>query len=194
MSTFRLYFQLGIEHILDLQGFDHILFIIALCSLYTLRDWRKVLVLVTAFTLGHSITLALATLGVFRVNSALVEFLIPVTILITAASNIFRRQQGFSSGKIHLNYIFAAAFGLIHGLGFSGYLRSLLGRSKQLVEPLVAFNLGIEIGQILIVGIFLLIAGLLVVVAGINKREWTLGISATVAGMAIMLILQNKIW
>lgn len=194
MSTFRLYFQLGIEHILDLQGFDHILFIIALCSLYTLRDWRKVLVLVTAFTLGHSITLALATLGVFKVNSALVEFLIPLTILITAASNIFRRQQGFSSGKIHLNYIFAAAFGLIHGLGFSGYLRSLLGRSKQLVEPLVAFNLGIEIGQILIVGIFLLIAGLLVVVAGINKREWTLGISATIAGMAIMLILQNKIW
>lgn len=194
MSTFRLYFQLGIEHILDLQGFDHILFIIALCSLYTLRDWRKVLVLVTAFTLGHSITLALATLGVFKVNSSLVEFLIPLTILITAASNIFRRQQGFSSGKIHLNYIFAAAFGLIHGLGFSGYLRSLLGRSKQLVEPLVAFNLGIEIGQILIVGIFLLIAGLLVVVAGINKREWTLGISATIAGMAIMLILQNKIW
>ncbi|MBW3545502.1 MAG: HupE/UreJ family protein [Bacteroidetes bacterium] len=194
MSTFRLYFQLGIEHILDLQGFDHILFIIALCSLYTLRDWRKVLVLITAFTLGHSFTLALATLGVFKVNSALVEFLIPVTILITAASNIFRRQQGFSSGKIHLNYIFAAAFGLIHGLGFSGYLRSLLGGGRQLVEPLVAFNLGIEIGQILIVGFFLLIAGLLVVVAGINKREWTLGISATIAGMAIMLILQNKIW
>lgn len=194
MSTFRLYFQLGIEHILDLQGFDHILFIIALCSLYTLRDWRKVLVLITAFTLGHSITLALATLGVFKVNSALVEFLIPVTILVTAVSNIFRRQQGFSSGKIHLNYIFAAAFGLIHGLGFSGYLRSLLGNGRQLVEPLVAFNLGIEIGQILIVGFFLLIAGLLVVVAGINKREWTLGVSATIAGMAIMLILQNKIW
>ncbi len=194
MSTFRLYFQLGIEHILDLQGFDHILFIVALCSLYTLRDWRKVLVLVTAFTLGHSITLALATMGVFRVNSALVEFLIPLTILITAASNVFRRQQGFSSGKVHLNYIFAAAFGLIHGLGFSGYLRSLLGRNKQIIEPLLAFNLGIEIGQILIVAFFLLIAGLLVVVAGINKREWTLGVSATIAGMAIMLLLQNKIW
>ena len=194
MSTFRLYFQLGIEHILDLQGFDHILFIVALCALYTLRDWRKVLILVTAFTLGHSLTLALATMGVFKVNSELVEFLIPITILITAASNIFRKQQGFSSGKLYLNYLYAAAFGLIHGLGFSGYLRSLLGRSGSIMEPLVAFNLGIEVGQILIVTVFLLIAGLLVVAAGVNKREWTLGVSATIAGMAIMLILQNKVW
>ena len=194
MSTFRLYFQLGIEHILDLQGFDHILFIIALCALYTLRDWRKVLILVTAFTIGHSVTLALATMGVFRVNSAWVEFLIPITILITAASNIFRKQQGFSSGKLYLNYLYAAAFGLIHGLGFSGYLRSLLGRSESITEPLLAFNLGIEAGQILIVTVFLLIAGLLVVAAGVNKREWTLGVAATIAGMAIMLILQNKVW
>ena len=194
MSTFGLYFQLGLEHIMDLQGFDHMLFVIALCSLYTLRDWRKVLLLVTAFTLGHSLTLALSTLGVFKVNASLVEFLIPVTILITAASNIFRKQQGFTSGKIYLNYIYAAVFGLVHGLGFSGYLRSLLGKSGQIAEPLLAFNLGIEVGQIIIVMLFLLIAGLLVVVAGVNKREWTLGVSATIAGMAIMLILENKIW
>lgn len=194
MSTFRLYFQLGIEHILDLQGFDHILFIIALCSLYTLRDWRKVLLLITAFTIGHSITLILATVGLFKVNTAWVEFLIPLTILLTAATNIFKRQEGFSSGKIYISYVYAAVFGLVHGLGFSGYLRSLLGRSRSIVEPLVAFNLGIEVGQILIVSLFLLIAGLLVVVAGVNKREWTLGISATIAGMAIMLLLQNKIW
>lgn len=194
MSTFSLYFQLGIEHILDLQGFDHMLFVIALCSLYTLRDWRKVLLLVTAFTLGHSITLAMATLGVFKVNAAWVEFLIPLTILVTAASNIFRKQQGFTTGKIYLNYIYAAVFGLVHGLGFSGYLRSLLGRSGEVAEPLLAFNLGIEIGQVIIVLAFLLIAGLLVVVAGVNKREWTLGVSATIAGMAIMLILENKVW
>ncbi|EMR02611.1 HupE/UreJ family protein [Cesiribacter andamanensis] len=193
MSTFRLYFQLGIEHILDLQGFDHILFIIALCALYTLRDWRKVLLLVTAFTLGHSITLALATLNIVRVNSDLIEFLIPVTILITAGTTVFRRQQGFSTGRGYTNYIYATVFGLIHGLGFSNYLRSLLG-SGNLLKPLLAFNLGIEVGQILIVGGFLLIAGLLVVVAGVNRREWSLGVSATIAGMAIMLILQNKIW
>jgi hypothetical protein len=193
MGTFRLYFQLGIEHILDLQGFDHILFVIALCALYTLRDWRKVLLLITAFTLGHSITLALATLQVIRVNTELVEFLIPVTILITACTNIFRRQQGFNTGKIYINYIYAAVFGLIHGLGFSAYLRSLLGRGR-LLEPLLAFNLGIEVGQVLVVAVFLLIAGLLVVAVGINKREWSLGVSATIAGMAIMLILQNKIW
>lgn len=194
MSTFRLYFQLGIEHILDFQGFDHILFVIALCALYTLRDWRKVIILVTAFTLGHSLTLALATLQLIRVNTDWVEFLIPVTILITALTNIFRRQPGFSTGKVYINYIYAAVFGLIHGLGFSSYLRSLLGRGGNLLEPLLAFNLGIEVGQILIVLVFLLIAGLLVVVAGVNRREWTLGVSATIAGMAIMLILQNKIW
>ena len=194
MSQFRVYFELGIQHILDLNGFDHILFIIVLCALYTLRDWRKVLILVTAFTIGHSVTLALSVLNVLTVDAGIIEFLIPVTILITALSNIFRKNDSFNPSKIHLNYIYAVLFGLIHGLGFSNYLKSIMGRGSQIVGQLLAFNLGIEVGQIIIVVFFILIAGLVVGLFGVSKREWTLGISAAVAGMALMLILENKFW
>src|SRR5688500_13402623 len=129
MSEFKLYFILGKDHILDYaNGYDHILFVVALCTLYQLRDWKQVLILVTAFTLGHSITLALATLEIITVKAELIEFLIPLTIFITAASNIFKREDSFSGRAMYINYFYAAFFGLIHGLGFSNYLRSILGR------------------------------------------------------------------
>lgn len=195
MSQFRMYFELGVQHILDLDGFDHILFIIALCALYTMRDWRKIIILVTAFTIGHSITLALSVLNVIRVNAAFIEFLIPLTILLTALSNIFRKQNtGVGNSKVQLNYLFAVFFGLIHGLGFSNYLKSIMGRGSDVIVQLFAFNLGIELGQIAIVLVFILIAGLTVGVFGVNKREWSLSISAAIAGMALILVLENKIW
>lgn len=194
MSQFRVYFELGIQHILDLNGFDHILFIVVLCALYTLRDWRKVLILVTAFTIGHSVTLALSVLNVLTIDAGIIEFLIPVTILITALSNIFRKTDSFNPSKIHLNYIYAVVFGLIHGLGFSNYLKSIMGRGTQIIGQLLAFNLGIEAGQLIIVALFILVAGLVVGLSGVARREWTLGISAAVAGMALMLILENKFW
>ena len=131
MGQFQMYFQLGIQHILDIKGFDHILFVVALCAIYVTRDWKKILILVTAFTIGHSITLALATLKLVRVNSDWIEFLIPVTIAVTAVSNIFSPKP--SSGRgIQINYVFALFFGLIHGLGFSNYLRSLLGKEASM--------------------------------------------------------------
>ncbi|MGB3586189.1 MAG: HupE/UreJ family protein, partial [Tunicatimonas sp.] len=155
MSTFSLYFNLGLTHILDILGYDHILFVVALCALYMLRDWRKVLILITAFTIGHSITLALATLNIIQVNVALIEFLIPVTIFITAVSNILRSQKNVSPSRVQLNYAYALFFGLIHGMGFSNYLRSLLGKEEDITVPLLAFNLGLELGQIVIVAIVL---------------------------------------
>ncbi len=194
MSQFSVYLELGIRHILDLKGFDHILFIIALCGLYTFRDWRKVLILVTAFTIGHSVTLALSVLNVLRIDAGLIEFLIPVTILVTALSNVFRKNSAFSPSKVHLNYFYAVFFGLIHGLGFSNYLKSIMGKGSQVVSQLLAFNLGIEVGQILLVGLYILVAGLAVGLFSVNKREWSLGISAAIAGMALMLVLENKFW
>src|SRR3954468_23770496 len=156
MSEFRLYFDLGRDHILDYKnGYDHILFVIALCALYLLRDWRRVLILVTAFTIGHSITLALSTLRIINVPVDLIEFLIPVTIFITAGSNIFKNEENLSDRALQINYFYAAFFGLIHGLGFSNYLRSILGRDKSIISQLLAFNLGLEFGQIIIVVIFL---------------------------------------
>lgn len=195
MSEFELYFVLGKDHILDYaNGYDHILFVIALCALYQLRDWRQVLVLVTAFTLGHSVTLALATLGIINVKVSLIEFLIPVTILITAGSNIFKNEDTFTGRPVQINYFYAAFFGLIHGMGFSNYLRSILGRDKSIISQLLAFNLGLEFGQIIIVAIFLVASFILVDLFGVNRRDWKLVISSAVAGIALILIKDKWIW
>ncbi|MCS4435934.1 HupE/UreJ family protein [Aquiflexum gelatinilyticum] len=193
MGQFQLYFQLGIQHILDIKGFDHILFVVALCAIYVTRDWKKILILVTSFTIGHSITLALATLKLVKVNSDWIEFLIPVTIAVTAVSNIFSPKP--SSGRgIQINYVFALFFGLIHGLGFSNYLRSLLGKEASIFQPLLAFNLGLEVGQLVIVTITVVVAGLLVGIVGVNRKDWALVISSIVLGMAIMMMIDTKFW
>jgi len=195
MSEFELYFILGKDHILDYKnGYDHILFVIALCALYHLRDWKQVLVLVTAFTIGHSVTLALSTLDIVRVKVELIEFLIPITIFITAGSNIFKKEDAFSGRAVQINYFYAVFFGLIHGLGFSNYLKSILGRDKSIISQLFAFNLGLEFGQIIIVVIFLLASFILVDLFGVNRRDWKLVISSAVAGIALILIKDKIFW
>jgi hypothetical protein len=199
MNDFFIYLGLGFDHITDPRGYDHVLFVIALCAIYTLRQWRQVLVLVTAFTIGHSITLALATLNILEYRTDVVELLIPITILITAVINFFHDEtpSRFAIGKPKQRswsrYGLAAVFGLIHGLGFSNYLRSLLGRESDIVQPLLAFNIGLELGQLVIVAIVLAVAGVAIDRLGVSKRTWTLIVSGIVAGMAISLILTNKL-
>ena len=198
MDDFLIYLRLGFDHITDPRGYDHILFVVALCTVYTLRQWRQVLVLVTAFTLGHSITLALATLHLIQYKTELIELLIPVTILITAFTNFFFqepsswRQARFNLSNRSWRYGLALAFGLIHGMGFSNYLRSLLGREATILEPLLAFNLGLEVGQLVIVGLVLLIGYLLLDIVKISRLRWTLVVSGIVAGMALSLIINNE--
>ena len=194
MSQFSIYFNLGLTHIIDVNGYDHILFVVVLCALYLLRDWKKVLILVTAFTIGHSITLALATLNLVAINSALIEFLIPVTICITALSNLFIKENRVKHSKIQTNYLFAVFFGLIHGLGFSNYLKSLLGKDEQLVTQLLAFNLGLEVGQIIIVMAFLLIAFIFIDIFGVKRRDWRLIISSAILGISLILMMETKFW
>lgn len=192
MSRFELYLKLGLEHILDLAGFDHILFVVVLCALYLHRDWKKILILVTAFTVGHSVTLALATLDVIFFSPDVIEFLIPVTIMITSISNILRPEPVRKG--VDLNYLFALFFGLIHGLGFSGFLRSILGKETSILQPLLAFNIGLEIGQIIIVAVFMMTGGFLMRVFKVTKRDWTIVISSIVLGMSVMLIIDKIFW
>ncbi len=199
MSDFTLYLRLGFEHIADLQGYDHILFIVALCAVYMLQDWRELVWLVTAFTVGHSVTLALATLDLVRIPSDVVEFLIPVTIVATALVNIVAKpnaspQLARSSRIKRTKYGLALGFGLIHGLGFSNFLRSLLGAEESLFVPLLAFNIGLELGQLAIVGGFLLTAWLLVRKAGMIHREWTLVLSGAAGGIALLMLLERWPW
>src|SRR5690606_34360672 len=138
--------------------YDHILFVIALCCTYFVADWRKVVVLVTAFTIGHSLTLALSVFNLIRVNTALIEFLIPLTIVVTAFSNVATKRRRRRGNTDWLTYSYALFFGLIHGLGFSNYLRSLLGKEESIAGPLFAFNIGLELGQLAIVFIVLVIS------------------------------------
>lgn len=194
MSDFELYFGLGREHIMDLMAYDHILFIIALCAIYKASQWKKVLILVTAFTVGHSLTLALAALDVISVNSSLIEFLIPVTILVTAIGNIRNSGSDVGKQKMPLNYFFALFFGLIHGMGFSNYLKSLLGSEDSILTPLFAFNLGLELGQLLIVVVFFVLAFLCERLLQVTRRDWIMVISSAVGGIAITLMIETKFW
>jgi hypothetical protein len=193
MSEFQAYLSLGFDHITDPNGYDHILFVIALCAIYAFRDWKKVLVLVTAFTLGHSITLALATLKLITYSSDLIELLIPITIFITALSN-FSENSLEEPKSPKLRYILAASFGLIHGMGFSNYLRSLLGEQESIIMPLFSFNVGLELGQLFIVAMALAIASFFIEIVKIKRLTWNHLISGIVAGMALSLILNNELF
>lgn len=189
-----MYFQLGYRHIIDVNGYDHILFIIALCAIYQLQDWKKILILVTAFTIGHSVTLALSTLQIINFRSDIIEFLIPVTIFITALTNLFRKNSIVNPSRFSTNYFYALIFGLIHGLGFSNYLKSLLGKENSIFTPLLSFNLGLEIGQLIIVAFFMVISFVFVGLFNVARRDWTLVTSSAVVGIAITLMIATKYW
>ena len=191
MTLFELYFKLGLQHIADFNGYDHILFILTLCAVYSLKEWRRVLILVTAFTIGHSLTLALATLNLIRVDGDLIEFLIPLTIFLTALANVLNRSQKVTPTLHYLKYSAALFFGLIHGLGFSNYLRSLLGNERGLVLPLFSFNVGIEAGQILTVGAIMLLTVVIVDVLHLSRREWHLLMSGAGLGISLILMVER---
>ena len=189
MRDFGFYFRLGWEHIISANALDHQLFIAALAAIYLLQDWRQVLVLVTAFTIGHSLTLALSVLDIVRFPSNWVEFLIPVTIVITAFSNLF--QKKFTSRSVSINYFLALFFGLIHGMGFANTLRFMLAKDQNLGWSLLGFNLGLEVGQIVVVMMILLIAHIIVNVIRVKRKEWVIFLSALVLGLAFKIAVER---
>ncbi|KER10913.1 MAG: HupE / UreJ protein [[Candidatus Thermochlorobacteriaceae] bacterium GBChlB] len=193
-ADFSTFLRLGFEHISDLKGYDHILFIAALCAVYSFRAWKQLLWLVTGFTVGHSITLALSTLRLVTIKTELVEFLIPVTILLTCIANMFNRTKSDIETHDYLKYSSAIFFGMIHGLGFSNFLRSMLGAEENLFLPLLAFNIGLELGQVFIVCIVMLISFLVVDKLNAAQREWNLAISGAIAGIAFMLVIERFIF
>lgn len=183
---FSTYFQLGLEHILDLQGADHMAFIVVLCSIFLLADWKRVILLATAFTLGHSLTLALAALDLIPVNSGLIETLIPITIMLTALFNMAYPRR---SSILHWDYLLAAGFGLIHGMGFSNFFKSMFSQKSDMFLPLLSFNLGVEMGQIVIILALLLLSWFFVDRLGIRRRDWTLFWCGLGFGMALHILL-----
>ena len=193
MDTFGFYLQLGFEHITNLAGYDHILFLIVLCAVYRLEQWKRVLILVTAFTIGHSLTLILVSLDVITIPSKIIRFLIPLTIFITAFNNVLSKPPALNETPVKMsrNYFMALFFGLIHGMDFSNYFRALIMGTSSIVKPLFGFNIGIELGQLLVVLVITGIAFFFLNVVKVKHREWTLFISGAAAGMSILSMAEN---
>lgn len=192
-TQFNAYLQMGFHHIADPKAYDHIVFIIALCAVYKVEEWRRILILVTAFTLGHSLTLALASLKIVTPNYDIVEKLIPITIMITACWNVVKKpieaeNTATFAKNIRLNYVFALLFGLIHGLGFSNFFLSI--EAGEAVMPLLAFNVGLEIGQLLIVSVILLASLLAFQFFKVLQKSWTLFVSGAAFGIAATILLK----
>jgi hypothetical protein len=190
MNIFFTFLQMGFDHISDLRGYDHILFIVTLCSVYTWRDWRKITILVTAFTIGHSVTLALAALKIIIPNPDLVEVLIPVTILVTALVNIYSRRTS-RKDKVFHSYWLALTFGFIHGLGFSSFFNAIMSGSIDIVFPLFAFNVGLELGQLLIVATFLLVTFIILRLSILQEKWWLAACSVSGAILSVIMIFSR---
>ena len=188
MTDFSFYFRLGWEHIMSWDALDHLLFIAGLSAIYVWKDWKQVLILVTAFTIGHSLTLALSVLDIIRFPSRWVEFLIPCTIIFTAASNLLQHER--NRRTMLINYILALVFGLVHGMGFANTIRFMLAKDQAIATPLVGFNIGLEVGQVVVVMILLLLAQLMMMLK-INRRDWTVFLSGAAFGLALKMALER---
>lgn len=184
---------MGLFHVLDIKAYDHILFLIVLAVVYQFKQWKKVLWLITLFTIGHSITLALSAYGILNVRADLIEFLIPLTIFITGLMNVLTAKKA-SVGKENQNLFFALFFGLIHGLGFSNYFKMMIGKTSDKLVPLLEFALGVEAAQVIIVLLILLVGSLVQSVFGVNRRDWILVASSIVIGFAFQMMIDRVFW
>ena len=187
MTDFAFYFATGWHHIITWNALDHILFIIALTAVYGLSNWKHVLVLVTAFTIGHSLTLALSVYDIIRFNEKWVEFLIPCTIISTGLFNLGVKE--YKSGSLKVNYFLALIFGLIHGMGFANIIRFMLVKDQAIAIPLISFNIGLEAGQIIIVSFILLLNFLLIHKIGLQKKWWIRSLSVIAILFALFMAI-----
>lgn len=189
LDNFLFNVEYGIHHVLDINGYDHVLFLMVLTISYVFKDWKRVLLLVSLFTLGHTLSLVLAAYGVVTLNGALVEFLIPVTILLTAVYNVFTAGKGAQKERIGVLFITTLFFGLIHGLGFAREFKMLLGDSDNKLLLLIEFALGIEIAQLIVVFVVLFLGYLGQTIFRFSKRDWVLVLSSVVIGLVIPMLM-----
>ena len=193
LENFWFNVQYGMNHVLDINGYDHVLFLIVLAVPYAFKDWKRLLLLVSMFTLGHTLSLVLAAYGIVSVNGKLIEFLIPITILVAAIYNVFTTGKKDRSTKISLLFFATLFFGLVHGLGFAREFKMFVGQSEDKLELLIEFALGIEIAQIIIVFIVLFIGFLCQMIFRFSRRDWVMVFSAIVIGLVIPMIIQSDL-
>lgn len=195
MSDFWIYFQIGLKHVLDIHAYDHVLFLIALTVPYLFKDWKRILLLVSVFTVGHTLALLLSVYGIIAIKVNLVEFLIPITILITAIFHLLTAGKTSKNDGVNLIFFVTLFFGIIHGLGFSNYFKTILGGSpSSKLLPLGEFALGIEAAQLVVVFVVLVISYIVQTVFRFSKRDWALVMSAFIIGVVVPMIIESPIW
>lgn len=195
MSQFALFYKLGFRYILDIYNVSYILFLISLLTVFTIKDWKRVIILLVIFILGYSITISLGAYNVIRYNEKLIEFLLPVTIFFTSFTNIFKKKDNFRyQGNMRKNYVLALIFGGIHGFSYCNYLVGLTKDNLQVWDQFIAFIMGISIGQMIVSLTFLMIAFLFLSIFGVNRRDWVMVISSGIAGVALTIMFAYKFW
>lgn len=187
---FGTYFQLGWHHIVSISAYDHLVFITAMSVGSQFKDWKKLGILVTAFTVGHSLTLALGVLRLVTIPSDVIEFLIPLTILVTSLFHLFTKFKDHG----RFVYLMVLFFGLIHGLGFSNFLIQTLSADSNLILPLLGFNVGLEVGQLLILALFLVLSVVIVKLFKFPPKDWAMFVCGMSSGIALILMLNTKFW
>ena len=190
MNEFYLWFTTGITHICDFRAYDHILFLMAICAVYHFAEWKEILIALSAFTIGHSITLAASTFQWISIPSALIEFLIPCTIVFTCIRNIYTLKSDKSKHST-ITYVSILLFGCIHGLGFSSLLRSMLGKEESVIGPLFSFNIGLEIGQFVLVLVLFLLTYIVQKIIRQTKYEEQFFISSAVFGISFIMLIER---
>ena len=195
MDLFWVYFQIGLKHVLDINSYDHILFLLALTVPYAFKDWKKVLLLISIFTIGHTLALLLSIFGIITIKASFVEFLIPISIFFAAIYNLFTAGKSSKNSSISLVGFLTLFFGIIHGLGFSNYFNTILsGNATDKLIPTLEFALGIETAQIIIVFVVLLLSFIVQNFLKFSKRDWTLVVSSLIIGIVIPMIVESEIW
>lgn len=195
MSEFWIYYEIGLRHVLNIYAYDHVLFLIALTVSYAFKDWKRLLLLISLFTIGHTLALLLSVFGVVFIKVNFIEFLIPITILITAFFHLFTAGKSSKTESIGIIGFITLFFGIIHGLGFANYFKTILGGSPQSkLIPLGEFALGIESAQIVVVFVVLILSYIVQTVFRFSKRDWTLVMSSFIIGVVLPLIIDSPIW
>ncbi len=195
MSHFSLYFNLGFRYIVDLYSVEYILFLVSLLVVFTIKDWKRVIILLVCFIAGYTLSISLGTFKVIKYNEELIEFLLPLTIFFTSFTNVFKKKDNFRyHGNMIKNYILALVFGAIHGFSYANYLVGITRDSVELWNQFIAFNLGIGLAQLLVSLTFLVISFLFLSIIGINRRDWVMVISSGIAGVAITIMFASKFW
>lgn len=189
MTDFWLFFELGLSHVLDWRAYDHVLFLVALCAAYNFISWKRLLLLISLFTLGHTLSLLLSSYNIVQVSSTWVEFLIPVTILVAALFNLFTAGKEKRVDKVSLLYIITFFFGLIHGFGFASYFKMIYTEGE--IFPLLEFALGVEIAQVVITLVVLTMEYVMQTFFKFSKRDWVLVVSSIVIGMTLPMLIET---